>query len=132
MTATKYDREMDALHPKQLEQEMLLMRKNGSPIGLARLRPERIKGAAQAWIYLHNPADYDADDIRRGLRALLQEAGKQQEFRRLTIPASEEEKGLQGFLEAVGFKREGTLREALFYFDEYHDIHLYGASLDSL
>ena len=132
MATTTYDREMDALHPSQLDQEMLLTRKNGTPIGLVRLRPDRFPGVAQAWLYLHDEADYSADDIRRGFRALMKEAGNQQSLRRLTVPVAEEEKGLQDFLEAMGFKREGTFREALFYFDKYHDVHSYAISTDAL
>lgn len=132
MVTTKYDREMDALHPSGQEQEMILIRKDGSALGLIKLRPDRVPGAAQGWLYLHNEADYAADDVRKGFRALLKEAGSQQAIRRLIIPAAGYETGLQRFLEAVGFRREGILREALFVHDAYHDVHLFGLSTDKL
>ncbi|MCC6697406.1 MAG: SPASM domain-containing protein [Candidatus Hydrogenedentes bacterium] len=132
LITTKYDREMDALHPSTIDQEMILVKKNGTSFGLIKLRPEREPGAAQAWVYMHEEADYAADDVRKGFRTILKEAGGQQSIRRLTVPAAEYEKGLQGFLEGVGFRREGTLREALFVHDAYHGVHIYGMSTADL
>ena len=132
LITTKYDREMDALHPSNVDQEMILVKKNGTAFGLIKLRPEREPGAAQAWVYMHDEADYTADDVRKGFRAILKEAGGQQAIRRVTVPAAEYETGLQGFLEGVGFRREGTLREALFVHDAYHGVHLYGMSTADL
>lgn len=132
LITTKYDREMDALHPSGVDQEMILVKRGGEPFGLVKLRPEREPGAAQAWVYMHEAADYAADDIRKGFRNILKEAGGQQSIRRLTIPAAVYEEELQRFLEAVGFRREGTLREALFVHDAYHDVHIYGISTAEL
>ncbi|GMW02691.1 MAG: hypothetical protein AMXMBFR84_38270 [Candidatus Hydrogenedentota bacterium] len=132
MITTRYDREMDALHPHGMDKEMILVKRDGKPFGLIKMRPERFHGAAQGWIYMRDDQDYLAEDVRRGFRTLLNEAAKQQAVRRLTIPASAPEKGLQSFLEGLGFKREGTLREALFVHDEYQDVHVYGISVDDL
>ena len=132
LITTKYDREMDALHPSGVDQEMILVKRSGESFGLIKMRPEREPGAAQAWIYMHDQSDYGADDIRKGFRSILKEAGGQQAIRRLTVPAAAYEEGLQGFLEAVGFTREGSLREALFAHDVYHDVHIYGISTADL
>lgn len=132
MLTTKYDREMDALHPSGVDQEMILIKKDGTALGLIKLKPDRTPGAAQGWIYFHNEADYADDTVRKGFRALLKEAGGQQQIRRVTVPAGAYETGLQKFLEASGFTKEGTLREALFVHDAYHDVHLYGLSTDKL
>ncbi len=132
MVTTKYDREMDALHPSGIEQEMILVKRTGESFGLIKLRPEREPGAAQAWLYMHDPADYNADDVRKGFKAILKEAGGQQSIRRVTVPAADYEGDLQGFLEAVGFTREGALREALFVHDAYHAVHVYGISTADL
>ena len=132
MVTTKYDREMDALHPAGHDQEMVLIKKDGTAFGLIKLRPDRVQGAAQGWLYMHDEADYAADDVRKGFRALLKEAGGQQSIRRLVIPASAPETSLQKFLEGIGFGREGTLRESLFVHDTYHDVHLYGIATDRL
>jgi uncharacterized protein len=132
LLASRYEREMEVLHPQGIHQELLLIRKDGTPIGLVKLRPERLVGAAQAWVYLHNEADYAAEDVRKGFQTLLMEAGKQQGLRRLTVPASAGETALQSFLHAVGFAREGTLREALFLHGSRHDVHLYGINLEKM
>ena len=132
LITTKYDREMDALHPSAIDQEMILVKKNGTAFGLIKLRPEREPGAAQAWVYMHDEDDYAADDVHKGFRAILKEAGGQQSIRRLTVAAAEYEKGLQAFLEGVGFRREGALREALFVHDAYHGVHVYGMSTADL
>jgi len=132
LVTTKYDREMDALHPSGVEQEMILVKRSGESFGLIKLRPEREPGAAQAWIYMHDESDYRADDVRKGFKSILKEAGGQQAIRRLTVPAASYEEGLQEFLLGVGFTHEGTLREALFAHDAYHDVHIYGISTADL
>jgi radical SAM protein with 4Fe4S-binding SPASM domain len=129
LMTTLYDREMDALHPQAQHQELMLIRRDGTPMGLFRLKPERTKGAAEAALYFRYEEDYAADSVRKGFQNLMAQAGGQQQLRRLTVPVSEQEAGLQQFLEAVGFQREGTLREALFLHDAYQDVHLYGYTL---
>jgi len=129
LMTTQYDREMDALHPQGQQQELMLIHPDGTPFGLFRVKPERVKGAADVAFYFRNEADYAADKVRKGIQTLLKQAGGQQELRRLTTSVTAEETGLQQFLEAIGFEREGTLREALFLHDAYHDIHLYGITV---
>ena len=129
LMTTQYDREMDALHPQGQQQELMLIHPDGTPFGLFRVRPERVKGAADLAIYFHNEADYASDSIRKGIQTLIKQAGGQQELRRLISSVSVQETALQQFLEALGFEREGTLREALFLHDAYHDVHIYGITL---
>jgi radical SAM protein with 4Fe4S-binding SPASM domain len=132
LLATKYDREMDALHPRGIEQELLLVRKDGEPFGLLKVRPELSEGIARAWIHMRNEGDYASDSIRKGFRAILKEASGQQAIRRLLVPVSAKERGLAGFLESVGFAHEGTLREAMYLHGVYHDITLYGIATNAL
>jgi uncharacterized protein len=129
LMTTQYDREMDALHPQGQQQELMLIHPDGTPFGLFRVKPERVKGAADLAIYFRNDEDYGADRIRKGIQTLIKQAGGQQDLRRLTTSVTDAETGLQQFLEALGFKREGTLREALFLHDAYHDVHLYGITV---
>lgn len=129
LLATRYDREMDSLHPRGTEHELMLIRKDGAPFGLFKVRPERISGAAQAWLYMHDEADYAAEPVRKGFRAILEQASGRHALRRLTIPVSPREEGLRGFLEALGFTKEGVLREALYLHGEYHDVTIYGIAL---
>ncbi len=129
LMTTQYDREMDALHPQGQQQELMLIHRDGTPFGLFRVRPERVKGAAEVAIYFRNEADYASDAVRKGIQTLIKQAGSQQELRRLTASVGTSETGLQQFLEALGFQKEGTLREALFLHDAYHDVHLYGITL---
>ena len=128
--ATRYDREMDSLHPRGIEQEFMLVRKDGTPFGLFKIRPERLPGTATAWVYLHDPADYAAPGVRKSFRFLLREAGQQQALRRLAVPAGPSESGLAAFLMAVGFERQGVLREALYLHGTYHDVTVFEAALD--
>lgn len=127
--ATRYDREMDSLYPREYEQEFVLLRKNGDAIGLLRLRPERLPGAARAWVYFRRDADYADSGVRRGFRALLDEAGGQREIRRVTVPVGPRENALAAFLESVGFALEGVEREALYLHHAYHDLRVYGIAL---
>jgi radical SAM protein with 4Fe4S-binding SPASM domain len=129
LMTTQYDREMDALHPQGQQQELMLIHRDGTPFGLFRVRPERVKGAAEVAMYFRNDADYANDGVRKGMQTLLKQAGGQQELRRLTAYVGSAETGLQQFLEALGFQREGTLREALYLHDAYHDVHVYGITL---
>ncbi|MBX7257294.1 MAG: SPASM domain-containing protein [Candidatus Hydrogenedentes bacterium] len=130
--ASKYDREMDALHSKGMDQELLLLKRDGTPFGIVKLRPERVQGAARAWVYIHDPADYASEDVRKGFRTILKEASTSQSIRRVTVPAAAYESELQAFLEAVGFAKEGVQREALFIHDAYHDVSIYGLSTEQL
>jgi radical SAM protein with 4Fe4S-binding SPASM domain len=130
MIATRYDREMDSLHPLGVEQEFLLLRKDGTPFGLLRVRPERLPGVAQAWIYMRGFEDYASDSIRKSFRFMLNEAAAQQNFRRIVVAVGPAEQPLAAFLESTGFRCEGTLREALFLHGAYHDVRLFGLTLD--
>jgi uncharacterized protein len=129
LMATKYDREMDALHPQGFEQEFVLLRKTGESLGLLRLRPDRATGRAYAWLFFRDPADYASDALRKSFRFLLDEAGKQQGLRTLLIPVGPKEDALAAFLEAVGFANAGILREAFFLHGEYHPLRIFSISL---
>lgn len=127
--ATRYDREMDSLHPREYEQEFVLLRKTGAPLGLLRVRPEKVPGTARAWVYLREAADYADAGVRRSFRNLLGEAAGQKELRRITVPAGPREDGLAAFLESVGFKPDGIEREALYLHGGYHDVRLFSLAL---
>jgi len=130
--ATRYEREMDALHPQTFDQELVLTRKDGTPFGLLKLRAEKVAETASAWLYFRNEADYAAADLRKGLAFLLKQAGQQQGLRRITVSTAEYEHSLQHFLEQCGFTREGTLREALYLHGTYRDVHVYGITTSAL
>jgi len=131
LLATEYDREMASLHPQGPDTEMIITRKDGTPIGLFRVRPWPIPGAAWGWVYMRDPKDYDAADVRKGFRALLEQAGNAHSLRRLVVPAMAQEAHLCAFLETAGFELEGTQREALFLHRQYHDVQIYGAALEN-
>jgi radical SAM protein with 4Fe4S-binding SPASM domain len=128
LMATKYDREMDALHPKGHEFEFLLLRKNGAPMGLLRLRPLPMPGAAMAWIYLRNTGDYADESVRKSFRFVLGEAGKQQGIGRLLAPCGPFDGGLEDFLKATGFTHSGDQREALYLRGAYHPVSWFSAA----
>jgi len=130
LLATAYDREMDSLHPRGIDHELMLIRKDGTPLGLFKIRPERFPGTASAWVYMRDESDYASESVRKSLRAILQEAGGQQSIRRLRVPTSPKEQALQGLLESIGFARTGTQREALYLHGSYHDVTVYSAVLD--
>ncbi len=129
LLATTYEREMDALHPQGMEQEMILTKRDGTAIGLLRIGPDRLPDVAQAAIYLHDPAHYEAEDIRKGLRLVLGEAGKQQGLRRVVTHAPDRDAPLHALLTALGFQKAGTQREALFLHGRYHDVSVYALDL---
>jgi len=125
LLATQYDREMDSLHPRGIDHELVLVQRDGAAFGLFKIRPDRSPGAAQAWIYMCDEAHYASQEVRKGFRTILTEAAKQQALRTLTVPVSPAEPGLGAFLEAVGFAKEGVLREALYLHGQYHDVTVY-------
>jgi len=129
LLATRYDREMDALHPQGHEFEFLLLRKNGDPLGLLKIRPLPTPGMAQAWIYLREAKDYADDGVRKSFRFLLGEAGKQQGLGRLLVATGPCDEGLPAFLAAVGFVPTGVQREALFLRGIYHDVTWHSVAL---
>lgn len=125
LLGTEYDREMDALHPRGFEQEMIITRRNGTPIGLLRFGPGQAPQSAEGSVFLADEKHYQAEDIRKGFRMLLREAGKQQDLRSFLIPVAERETAFCDFLTALGFERCGTYREALYLHDGRHDVVLY-------
>ena len=131
LLATKYDREMDSLHPQGVDQEMIIARKTGEPIGLARFRMDREPGVSLVSLYMRNEADYTSAEVHKGLRMILEEAFKQQGLRRIVAPAMHHEAGLQQLLKAIGFAQEGTQREAVFVDGKYHDVHMYGLTVEA-
>ncbi len=132
VASNQYDREMDALHPRPGELESLLLRKNGDPFGLIKVRPDTFAGVAEGFLYFHDSDAYDSDSVRKSFRMVLKEASGQQAIQRLTIFASIWEEGLMRFLEGVGFTREGVLREAIYSRGEYHDAVAYRIAPESL
>lgn len=131
LLATRYDREMDSLHPRGIEQELLLTRRDGTPMGLLKIRPGPWADTAQAWLYLRQTEDYRDPAIRKSFRYLLRETAQQHGLRRLMIPAGPKETELMAFLEAIGFQCAGTQREALYLHGAYHDIKAYHITLET-
>ncbi len=130
MMATEYDREMDALHPRGIDQEFVIVRKNGRAMGLIKVRPDRFPGTAQAWLYLRDPKDYANGRIQRSLAKLIEQAAGQQNIRRLLVPAGPKDEGLSALLEAADFTHAGNLRQALFLHGTYHDVALHSKTID--
>jgi len=124
-----YDREMDAVHPKGYEQEFLLTSSKGSPMGLLRLRPMLVGGAAQAWLYFHDATEYQSSATRKGFRNLIDLLPSQQSFTRLLVPAGPKDGGLALFLQAAGFQSAGIQRDALFLHGGYHDLQWFSMEL---
>ena len=78
---------------------------------------------------MRNEADYASESIRKGFRALLEEAAGQQAVQKLLVPVTEPEKALAGFLESLGFEHAGNEREALYLHGGYRDVHVYAARI---
>ncbi len=129
LMATRYDREMDALHPHLGAQEFVITRRDGAAIGLLRVRPELAPDTATVWVYLANEEDCASDSVRRGFRELLNQARAHLPASRLLVPVGPRETALAAFLEACGFNAVGDLREALFLNGAYHDIRIFHLSL---
>ncbi|HDP34431.1 MAG TPA: GNAT family N-acetyltransferase [Candidatus Hydrogenedentes bacterium] len=129
LLATRYDREMDALHPRGMEQEFVLTRPNGAPCGLLRARPATtIRGLAWAWLYMRDKKAYEESGVRRALRTLLTEMKRSQQLAQILTPVTSAETGLATCLEALGFKRLGVRRQALYLHGKYHDVSIYSHS----
>ena len=123
--ATRYDREMDSLHPRGIEQELVVVSRRGEPLGLLKIRPDPRANVARVWIYLHDPARYADSGLRRSFASILAGAARQETFAALLAAAGPGDPGLGEFLEALGFEHAGTERHALFLHDAYHDLELY-------
>ena len=131
LLATRYDREMDSIHPHGIDQELLLTRRDGTPMGLLKIRPGPWAATAQAWLYLRLDADYRDSGIRKSFRYLLREVAAQHGLRRLIVPAGPGEEELAGFLEAIGFQCAGVQREALYLHGAYHDVRIFMISTET-
>lgn len=123
--ATCYDREMDSLHPRGIEQELMIVSKRNEPLGLLKLRPEPRTNIARVWFFLADLAGYGDSGLRKSFGHILKEAAGQAAFSTLVAAAGPGDPGLGDFLEALGFKHTGTERESLFVHDGYHDLEVY-------
>ncbi len=123
--ATNYDREMDSLHPRGIEQELMIVSRRNEPLGLLKLRPESRLGMARVWFFLKDPAGYGDSGLRKSFGHILKEAAGQSTFNTLIAAAGPGDAGLGDFLKALGFQHAGTERQALFVHDAYHDIEVY-------
>ncbi len=129
--ATRYDREMDSLHPRGVEQEFVIISRQGAPLGLLKLRPDHLPGVARIWVFLADRAGYEDRGIRRSFTHLLGEAAKQGAFKSLIAASGPGDGALSDFFRAIGFSVIGVEREALFLHDAYHDITLHQLKLDA-
>jgi len=129
LLATHYDREMDALHPRGIEQEFVLTTRSGGTLGLLKLRPEHLPRTARAWFYLRDEASCHAETVRKGVRHLVRQAAENQAIDTVLTPVGPKEDALAGFLEAVGFQHIGTEREALYLHGAYHDVRIFALQL---
>lgn len=127
--ATRYDREMDSLHPRGIEQELVIISRRGDPIGLLKIRPEPRLQLARVWIYLRDPQQYADPGLRRSFRHILGEAARHDAFSTLVAAVGPGDPGLGDFLLASGFTHAGRERAALFLHDAYHDIDMYSVRL---
>ena len=123
--ATNYDREMDSLHPRGIEQELMIVSRRNEPLGLLKLRPEQRLGVARVWFFLKDPAGYADSAMRKSFGHILSEAAGQAAFSTLVAAAGPGDPGLGDFLKALGFHHAGTERQALYLHDAYHDIDVF-------
>ncbi len=130
LTTTQYDREMDALHPLEDTQELMLTLPDGSPRGLLKMRPFPEKGLVCAWLYLHDPALYAKTALHQTLRALVAEACRAPQIRHIVTPVTAKETKLAEALVAIGFVHAGTARESLYQKGAYHDVLMYVYTAD--
>ncbi len=131
LLATRYDREMDALHPRAYEQEFMITDRAGATMGLIKIRPDRLAGLASAWLYLRKEEDYANDGVRSALRLLLREALKGRGIKRVIAPAGPKEDALAACLQSIGFQAAGTARAALYLHSQYHDVRLFVCEAES-
>jgi uncharacterized protein len=127
--ATRYDREMDSLHPRGDEQEFILLSKNGGAMGLLKIKPGPWHETAQAAIYFHNATDYASPVVQRSFRSIIAESLRSRGIRRVTVAVGPNEEPLASFLEALGAREEGQIREALFLHGRYHAVRVFGLTL---
>jgi len=123
LTATQYDREMDALHPLPHIRELVLTRRDGTPCGLIRMCP--VTERRLAWLYLHDADAYGKAGLRLTLQDLLGEVCRAGQLRHVLTPVTAGETGLAGALLDAGFTRAGTQREALYLKGAYQDVDIY-------
>lgn len=126
LLASQYDREMDALHPRGIEQELVLTRTNGTPCGLLKIRPDtKIPRLAWAWLYMREGKSYAESGVRRALSAMLSETVKSHDFKRILVPVTAAESELATCLQVLGFKPLCVQRQALYLHGAYQDVRIY-------
>lgn len=131
LMATLYDREMDALHPLEFLQELIITQRDGTPCGLVKLCPYLEKRIAVAWLYMRDSDLYGKSALRTTLRQLLAEVCRGKQLRHVLIPVTKKETALAEALLAAGFTHAGTQREALYQQGAYRDVDIYKYSAEA-
>ncbi len=134
LLATQYDREMDSLHPRSADQEYILTRRNGAPMGLLKISPSQVPVGLWIWIHFRDPADYANPAIQQSFRRIMDELTAKQKSSGATAPTlftpvGPDDQGLDAFLEALGFTHAGVQQEALYLHGAYRDVRLFTLSL---
>lgn len=125
LLGAQYDREMDALHPSQGFQELLIIGRGGRPMGLVRMGPGMPPGTGWLWLYMRRQEDYGSGALQAALREFTDQALASTGLKRILAPAAADEAELSACLAAAGYVPAGALRGALFFKGAYHDVQLF-------
>jgi aminoglycoside 6'-N-acetyltransferase len=78
------------------------------------------------WYLLGEPAERGRGLGREAVYLLVSELFRTQTVDRIGATCDVENLPSARLLERLGFRREGTLRSALFHHARWHDVHVYG------
>lgn len=103
------------------------LRSSGEAIGVVgHYRPHPVLEYVEVWYLIGSRAARGKGAGVESVGLLVQELFRTESVERVGANCDVENAASVRLLERLGFRREGTLRSALFHHGRWHDVHLYG------
>lgn len=105
------------------------LRSSGAAVGcVGWYRAHPVLEYIDVWYLLGDPAQRGKGLGREAVQLLVTEVLRTETVERIGATCDVENIPSARLLERIGFRREGTLRQALFHHARWHDVHVYGVT----
>jgi RimJ/RimL family protein N-acetyltransferase len=120
--------ETAAADPRSLAPRYVIERRDAAgPIGyVGHYVPHPVLEFVDVWYVLGDPAARGHGYGREAVRLLVDHLYATTSFDRVGATCDVENAASYRLVEGLGFRREGTLRSALFHHGRWHDVYVYG------
>ncbi len=127
LTTNAFEKEREILDTQRDYEIYLIVDLKNNPRGLMRIKPTKPPNTFYVWLYFHHPEDYESKSVINNFQEIISHLRGISPAGRFLFPSVNEDEKLSNFLQKCGMNKLGTLREAVFYHNSYHDIEIFTA-----